>query len=85
MTKSETVEFNREADRRQANFAKCKFAKLVIVNLEVIAAQIKNQLSKDRIEELIWQIENNAQLGHDLDLETTLRIHAYVDNLISKE
>jgi hypothetical protein len=83
--KQELAEIRRDADRRFANADRCPAAKLVVTYLEVLSAMSKNQLFKDRIDELAWNVEDQAQKGHDLTLETTKRIYAYVDALISKE
>lgn len=84
--RAEAAEYTREANKRQANWNRCTNAKLVVTYLEVLAKQFKKALSRERVEQLAWQIESHCQEGgNDLDFEATLRIHAYVDNLISKE
>jgi hypothetical protein len=83
--RQELAEIRRDADRRKANVERAPHAMLLVTYLETFAAMTKRQLTKDRLEELAWTVEHLAQQGSDIDLETTLRIHAYVEALIAKE
>lgn len=83
--RQELAEINREADKRAANWAKAPIAQLVTSYLYDLKDRFKKQLSRDRVEQLAWSIEDSAQRGFDLTEDQVVKIHAYVDHLISKE